>query len=272
MKYSCLSFGIFLSVLITGCATTSENGTEEINSYEVNKQENRPFNTENTIENEIDPWENWNRKIQSMNDNMDDNVLKPVAKGYRWIMPTIVDTAITNVFSNIKDINVTFNDLLQGKFYQSSQDAARFLINSTAGFGGLLDVASVINLPRHKEDFGQTLGVWGVPTGPYMVLPLFGPSSPRGAIGIIGDAATNPVSYIGMPFVSGGVFVGETIDKRADNLGTEKIANEAAAFGRYEFFRDAYVSQRKSLVYDGNIPEGDDDFLELDDDFDEDFN
>jgi len=271
MKYSYVSIGIVVSILITGCATTSENSSEEINAYEVNKQENKPTNTENTIDNEIDPWENWNRKIQSMNDNMDDNVLKPVAKGYRWIMPTIVDTAITNVFSNIKDISVTFNDLLQGKFYQSSQDAARFVINSTAGFGGLLDVASVINLPRHKEDFGQTLGVWGVPTGPYMVLPLFGPSSPRGAIGLIGDAAANPVSYLGVPFVSGGVFVAETIDKRADNLGTERIANEAAAFGRYEFFRDAYISRRKSLVFDGNIPEGDDDFLELDDDFDEDF-
>lgn len=216
-----------------------------------------------------DPWENVNRNIQSFNDGLDDYAMKPVAKGYRWIMPGFVDTAVTNVFSNIDDIGVTINDSLQGKFKQAGMDAARFIVNTIAGVAGLIDVASMIDLPKHDEDFGQTLGYWGVPTGPYMVLPFFGPSSPRGIGGLVGDAAMNPISYLGLavPYVSSGIFAVNAIDKRADNLGTEKIATEASVFGRYEFFRDAYIAKRKSLVLDGNITEDDD--LILDEDFDD---
>ena len=253
----CVSISV--SALVTGCASTSKSNSDKINQQQESRLENESF----------DPWENWNRKVHSLNDNLDEHVLKPTAKGYRWVVPVIVDTAITNVFRNIKDINVIINDLFQGKFLQSGMDTARFVVNSTAGFGGIIDVASLIELPKHKEDFGQTLGFWGVPTGPYLVLPFFGPSSPRGAAGLVGDTATNPVSYLGMPFVSGGAFITDTIDKRADNLGTEKIANEAAAFGRYEFFRDSYIAQRKFLVLDGNVPEDDDEFLELDENFDD---
>ncbi len=237
--------GVFLSLLISGCATTQETDP-------------------------IDPWESANRHIQSFNDGLDDYVMKPLGKGYSWVMPGFADTAVTNVFSNINDIGVTINDSLQGKFEQSGMDAARFLVNTTAGIGGLIDVATMIDLPKHHEDFGQTLGVWGVPTGPYMVLPFFGPSSPRGLAGLAGDAAMNPVSYIGSPYISAGIFTVNAVDTRADNLGTEKIATEAAAFGRYEFFRDAYISKRKYQVLDGNVPE-DDEFI-LDDNFDEDEN
>jgi len=219
-----------------------------------------------------DPWESMNRNVQSFNDGLDDYVMKPVAKGYRWVMPGFADTAVTNVFSNINDIGVTINDSLQGKFEQSGLDAARFLVNTTAGVAGLIDVATMIDLPKHKEDFGQTLGYWGVPTGPYLVLPLFGPSSPRGVAGLVGDAAMNPVTYIGNPYISGGIFTLKSVDVRADNLGTEKIATEAAAFGRYEFFRDAYISKRHSLVLDGNVPEEEDDDYILDESFDEDEN
>ena len=253
---------ITLSTLITGCATTSESNSEKMNNQEVNTLESESIDS-------IDPWENWNRKVHSLNDSLDEHVMKPTAKGYRWIMPDFADMALTNVFNNIKDINVIINDLFQGKFAQSGMDTARFIVNSTAGLGGLIDVASIIDLPRHKEDFGQTLGFWGVPTGPYLVLPFFGPSSARGTAGLIGDVAGNPLTYIGMPFVSGGAFVVDTIDKRADNLGLEKIANEAAAFGRYEFFRDSYIAQRKFLVLDGNVPEDESDFLELDESFDD---
>ena len=215
-----------------------------------------------------DPWEGWNRNVQSFNDGLDDYAMKPVAKGYRWIMPTFADRAVTNVFSNIDDIGVFINDFLQGKFAQSGKDAGRFVVNTTAGIGGLFDVASMINLPKNREDFGQTLGVWGVPTGPYLVLPLFGPSSPRGVVGIVGDAAMNPITYIGSPYISGGLFALNAIDMRADNLSTERIADEAAVFGRYEFFRDAYLAQRRYLVLDGNVPE-DEEFI-LDENFDED--
>lgn len=211
-----------------------------------------------------DPWESWNRSVQSFNDTLDDYLMKPVAKGYQWITPDFVDQGVTNFFSNIDDIGVCANDLLQGKFMQSGMDGARFLVNTTAGVAGLIDVGSMIDLPKHNEDFDQTLGVWGVPTGPYLVLPLFGPSSPRGVFGLVGDAAMNPFTYVGFYLnpewlgaaVSMGSGAVKVIDARADLLGMEKIATEAA-LDRYQFFRDAYLSNRNYLVNDGNVPEDD---------------
>ena len=211
-----------------------------------------------------DPWEGWNRGTQTFNDRVDDYVMKPIANGYRWITPDFVDTGVTNFFSNIGDIRVFINDALQGKFAQSGQDTARFLVNTTAGVGGFVDVASMIDLPKHKEDFDQTLGVWGIPTGPYLVLPFLGPSSPRGVFGLVGDAAMNPISYTGAYFassavstaVSGGLGAVNATDLRADNLETEKVASEAA-LDRYAFFRGAYFSQRNYLIHDGNVPDED---------------
>jgi len=210
---------------------------------------------------ERDPWESWNRSVHSFNEGLDDYAMKPVAKGYRWITPTIVDTAITNVFNNIDDIGVTANDALQGKFMQSGLDFSRFIVNSTAGVGGLIDVASMIDLPKHDEDFGQTLGVWGVPTGPYMVLPFFGPSSPRGVVGLAGDIAMDPTSYLA-PYISTAIHAVNAIDRRADYLGTEKMADEASVFGKYEFYRNSYIEQRQLLVLDGVELEGEDLLLE----------
>lgn len=211
-----------------------------------------------------DPWESWNRSMQSFNDNLDDYLMKPVAKGYQWITPDFVDQGVSNFFSNIDDIGVVTNDFLQGKFLQSTQDSARFLVNTTAGVGGLVDVSSMIDLPKHNEDFDQTLGVWGVPTGPYLVLPFFGPSSPRGVAGLVGDAAMNPFTYVGFylnpEWLGAAVSVGagalKVIDARANLLGMEKVASEAA-LDRYQFFRDAYLSNRNYLVNDGNVPEDD---------------
>ena len=237
--------GIILSVQLTGCATTLSPHPQ-------------------------DPWEGWNRNVQSFNDTVDDYAMEPVARGYNWIMPNFANTAVSNVFSNIDDIGVTINDFLQGKFSQSGMDGARFIVNTTAGIGGLIDVATMIDLPKHKEDFGQTLGFWGIPPGPYMVLPFFGPSSPRGVVGLVGDAAMNPITYIGSPYISAGIFAVNAIDTRANYISTERIADEAAIFGRYEFFREAYIAQRKYLVLDGNIPEDDEFILDDDFDFDED--
>ncbi|MEC4749531.1 VacJ family lipoprotein [Methylomicrobium sp. Wu6] len=224
-----------LATLATACATTSKDAR--------------------------DPYEGWNRGVQNFNDNLDDYVMKPVAKGYQWITPSFVDRGITNFFSNIDDIGVTVNDLLQGKLMQSGQDGARFLVNTTAGVAGFVDVASMIDLQKHDEDFDQTLGYWGLPSGPYLVLPLFGPSSPRGVGGLIGDAAMNPISYVGLGVssgvstaISGGLFATNAIDARADNLSAEKIATEAAV-DRYDFFKNAYLQQREYLVHDGKIPE-----------------
>ena len=228
--------------LMTGCATTKTT----------------------TATGTPDPWEGWNRGVQSFNDEVDHHLMKPIAKGYRWITPAFIDTGITNFFNNIGDIRVTMNDALQGKLAQSGRDGARFIVNTTAGVGGFLDVASRIDLPRHDEDFDQTLAVWGIPSGPYVVLPFLGPSSSRGIFGLVGDAAMNPLSYTGAYFasgavstaVSGGLGAVNVTDLRADNLATEKIASEAA-LDRYEFFRDSYLSQRNYLIKDGNVPEED---------------
>ncbi|MGZ4960643.1 MAG: MlaA family lipoprotein [Methylomonas sp.] len=211
-----------------------------------------------------DPWEGFNRSMQSFNDHLDDYVMKPVAKGYRWITPDFVNKGVTNFFANIDDIGVVANDALQGKFLQSGQDGARFLVNTTAGVAGLVDIGTMIDLPKHNEDFDQTLGVWGVQSGPYLVLPIFGPSSPRGVVGLVGDAATNPFTYVGFCLnpawigaaVSTGAGALNAIDRRADLLGMEKVVSEAA-LDRYQFIRDAYQSNRKYLINDGNVPEDD---------------
>ena len=151
-----------------------------------------------------DPMEDWNRDVLSFNDGLDDYFLKPVSQGYQWIMPEFADTGISNFFSNLSDIGVFVNDIFQLKLEQGGADFGRFLVNSTVGVGGFVDVATMIDLPKHKEDFGQTLAFWGVPSGPYMVVPLFGSSTPRGVVGAIGDIALHPLSYIGVPGASFG--------------------------------------------------------------------
>jgi len=212
-----------------------------------------------------DPWQGWNRGAQSFNDGLDQYVMKPVAKGYDTVMPTVAHHAVSNFFSNIDDISVFTNDALQGKFSQSGQDTARFLVNTSAGVGGLVDVGTMIELPKHFEDFDQTLALWGVNTGPYLVLPFFGPSSARGFAGLLGDMALNPISYTGIYFgsgsglsyaVSGGLGVLKAVDTRANNLGLEKVISEGAV-DRYQFFKSAYISRRNYLIHDGNLPDED---------------
>ncbi len=243
----CAIFNVVAALLLGGCATAPVSDAR-------------------------DPWEGWNRKVQVFNDRVDDYVMKPVARGYRWITPDFVDMGVTNFFSNIGDIRVLINDALQGKLNQAGMDSARFLMNSVSGLGGLFDVATDMGLPKHNEDFDQTLGYWGMPAGRYLVLPLLGSSSSRGVFGLLGDVATNPLSYTGVYFssayvskaVSGGLGALNAVDMRADNLETEKIASEAA-IDRYGFFRGAYFSQRNYLVNDGNVsPEDELDVDELD--------
>lgn len=230
-----------------------------------------------TAHNPQDPWEEWNRGTQGFNDNVDEYIMKPVAEGYEKITPDFVITGISNFFSNLSDIKVTINDLLQLKFKQGGMDAGRFLINTTAGLGGFIDVATMIDLPKHNEDFGQTLGYWGVPSGPYLVLPFWGPSSPRGTFGIVADAAMHPLTYT--IFVGGslstvaslsstGARSVDVVDNRADLLRVEKVATEAA-IDRYAFFRDAYLQRRRYLIYDGEVPEDKQYDFDVDIDFDE---
>jgi phospholipid-binding lipoprotein MlaA len=219
-----ITFTLF--VALSGCATTT--GNNNLN----------------------DPWEYWNRDVQVFNDELDKHVMQPVAKGYNWIMPDFAHKGVSNFFSNVDDIAVVVNDLLQGKLLQTGEDSARFLLNSTVGLAGLIDVAAELELPKHNEDFDQTLGVWGVPTGPYLVLPIFGPSSPRGVIGRVANSAMNPINYFTGAFISAGLSVLNAVDSRANALSLEKIATEAA-LDRYTFFRDSYLAQRRYLVLDG---------------------
>ncbi|NOQ63679.1 MAG: VacJ family lipoprotein [Methyloprofundus sp.] len=218
-----------------------------------------------------DPWEGMNRDIMTMNDKVDTYLLKPVAKSYQWITPDFADVGVTNFFSNLKDIGVSANGFLQAKPQQGSMDAARFVVNSTVGLVGFFDVATMIDLPKHEEDFGQTLAVWGVPRGPYFVMPFYGPSSVRGVGGVLGDAALHPLSYTplfassAVGWAAVGLRTVEAIDTRADFLGAEAIASEAA-MDRYIFFRSAYMQQREYLINDGEAQPLD---LELEDDFDE---
>jgi phospholipid-binding lipoprotein MlaA len=208
----------------------------------------------------IDPWEGWNRDVHEFNQDFDDTILKPLAKGYQDTVPNPVDESITNVFSNINDIGVTINDFLQFKFTQGGMDASRFLINTTAGLVGVFDVAKEINLPKHDEDFGQTLGFWGVPSGNYMVLPFIGASSPREAFGLLGDALFNPLTYVSFfgGFAANAATAAATgvdvTDTRSDLMQSEKIVNEAS-IDRYDFIKNAYLQRREYLVYDGNPPE-----------------
>lgn len=216
-----------------------------------------------------DPWVGWNRGTQSFNDTIDRAILKPVAKGYHWITPDFVNKGVSNFFSNINDVGVTLNDLLQFKVTQGGMDASRFLINTTAGVAGIFDVAKMIDLPKHKEDFGQTLGFWGVPSGSYLVLPFFGPSSPRDAFGLLGDALLNPLTYVS---AFGGAAVNaatagsralDVTDSRADLMTTEKIVDEGAV-DRYDFIKNSYEQNRNYLIHDGNPPdENDPDLLDM---------
>lgn len=221
--------------------------------------------TVTTPPNPNDPWQGWNRSVQSFNDDVDKIILKPMALAYQWATPKPVDDGVTNFFGNINDIGVTVNDLLQFKMVQGGLDASRFLVNTTAGVAGVFDVAKMINLPKHNEDFGQTLGVWGVPSGSYLVLPFFGSSSPREMIGLLGDALMNPLTYVS--FIGGsaasaaaaGSRVVDVTDTRADIMTTEKIVDEASV-DRYDFIKNAYRQHREYLVYDGNPPEDKEEF------------
>lgn len=203
-----------------------------------------------------DPWEKFNRGIFRFNDTADRYVLKPVAKGYQAITPEIVRIGITNFFSNLRSPLVVMNDLLQGKVKQAGGDTVRFVVNSTVGVVGLVDVAVRLNLPLHDEDFGQTLGVWGVPSGPYFVMPFFGPSSVRDASGFVVDAAANPRRRL-IPDEADWILVGiDVVNTRASLLELEGIIQG----DRYLFIRDLYLQRREYSVNDGQV--GDDPFLD----------
>ena len=202
-----------------------------------------------------DPLEPFNRAVYQFNDGLDKAVMKPVATVYREILPDFVQTGVTNFFNNLYDIITALNNLLQGKISDAASDIGRLAINTTIGVAGLLDVATEIGLEKHKEDFGQTLGRWGIGSGPYLQLPFFGPSSVRDAIGLFGDFRADPIRWIWRDHTvtrsaMWGLFY---VNLRANLLESTRILDEAA-LDPYEFQRDAYLQRRRNLVYDGNPP------------------
>jgi phospholipid-binding lipoprotein MlaA len=221
-----------------------------------------------------DKFESWNRQMLSFNEDVDNAILKPMAKGYMSATSTDVEKGVTNFFNNIDDIGVAVNDLLQFKITQGSMDMSRFVVNTTAGGLGVFDVAQMIDLPKHNEDFGQTLGFWGVPSGDYLMLPFVGPSSPREAVGLLGDALLNPFNYtfifgggVAVSAATSGLSVLDVTNTRAGLMSTERMINEAAAGDRYSFIRNAYQQRREYLVHDGVSDESDIDLLDDDADF-----
>ena len=222
-------------ILLGGCATTSTD---------VN-----------------DPLEPFNRAMYSFNDVVDTVVLRPVAKGYDAITPSPIQRGVSNFFSNLNEITVVINDLLQLKFGQALHDSGRFLLNSTVGFAGVFDVAGYAGHKKNNEDFGQSLGAWGVESGPYVVLPFFGPRTVRDTAGLVCDLYTNPVTYIDDVRTRNAFTIANIVSTRTQLFGAEKILEQATS-DEYSYVRDAYLQRRQNLVYDGDAPEEDFDLFD----------
>jgi phospholipid-binding lipoprotein MlaA len=191
-----------------------------------------------------DPWEPFNRGVSDFNEQVDDAVLRPVAKAYQLVLPQVVRTGVTNFFGNISDVWSLVNNVLQLKPRESAETLARIGVNTIVGLGGLIDVASDIPIEKHREDFGQTLGYWGMSTGPYLVLPLLGPSTLRDAAALSVNWSGDLVSYINDPAARVSLSLLRGIDIRANLFGAGNFLNNAA-LDKYSFVRDAYLQRRR---------------------------
>ena len=201
--------------------------------------------TPKTAENEKDPYENFNRSVYKFNDKVDGYVAKPISDGYRYITPQFIQTGVYNFYNNLKNVNVVINDALQAKFSQGAQDTGRLALNTTLGLAGIFDVAKNIGWEQNEEDFDQTLATWGVPSGSYLVIPIFGPTTFRGVPGAAFDTAANPATYVG-----GAVNVVSLINTRANADGALKFIDEAA-LDPYIFTRESFLQWRNNLATDG---------------------
>lgn len=200
-----------------------------------------------------DPLEPYNRAVFRFNMDFDKAFVQPIAKGYQKVTPESVDRGITNFFDNIADVTSAVNNVLQFKMSRAGSDVGRLFINSTVGVLGFIDVATNVGLPSYKEDFGQTLGYWGLEQGAYLVMPLLGPSSMRDALGMGGDIVTDPLISLREHEVRWVLLGAQVIDQRADLLTTTQII-EDASIDPYSFVRDAYLQRRQNLAYDGHPP------------------
>ena len=216
---------VFAATVMSGCATTANNAK--------------------------DPFEGFNRAMFAVNEGID-VVVKPVAQGYDSAAPLPVKAGIGNFFGNLSDVWTAVNNFLQGKGGQGLSDVGRVLVNTTIGIGGVFDVASEMGLEKHSEDFGQTLGKWGVADGPYFYWPLIGPRTTRDTFGWAVDGYADPVWRVGDTGVRNTLVGVRFIDVRASLLPTDKVV-EQAAFDKYNYIRDAYLQNRRSVINDGTI-------------------
>ena len=222
-----LVWGVLLSATLAGCATPGGNPR--------------------------DPLEPLNRAVFSFNETVDDAVLRPVAQGYRAVLPEMVRTGVSNFFANLEDLWIGVNNILQGKPADGVQDFARFAFNSSFGILGLIDVSTDFNIPKHNEDFGQTLGRWGAEAGPYLVLPFFGPSNVRDGLGFVVGNKADIVRNLGHVPTRNTLVAVRTLNIRANLLDIGRVAEEAA-LDKYRFMRDAHFQRRNNLIFDGDPP------------------
>lgn len=200
-----------------------------------------------------DPYEKFNRSMYSFNQKLDSTIFNPISNFYKAITPEFVDRGLSNFFSNLNEIVVIVNDLLQFKITQAFSDIARFVVNSTVGLFGFMDVSTSLGLKKHREDFGQTLAKWGFGSGPYLVLPIFGPSTVRDAAGLgIDTLAVTPVTYIDTTAYRASVLALNFVDFKADLLSAERLLSEAA-LDEYEFTKSAYFNLRNNLINDRDM-------------------
>lgn len=202
-----------------------------------------------------DPWEPFNRSVFEFNEGLDKYVLKPVVTGYRFVLPEFIREGVYNFFSNYNDIYTALNNLLQGKPDYAFNDLMRVVVNTTMGLGGLIDLATPGGLEKHKEDFGQTFGVWGVPSGPYVVLPFFGPSSVRDTFGTVADLETDYLfKYIPDVGLRNSLTGLRVVNARNTYYEAGDLL-DGAAIDKYSFLRDAYIQRRKYQINEGRDDE-----------------
>lgn len=232
-----LTLSTLLLLALTGCATTGEP-------------------QDPLAEGPYDPLENFNRVMFRVNDTLDEAALKPTATAYQQYVPSFVQTGVGNFFGNISDVWTMANSFMQLKVGDGLEGFMRVAVNSTFGIGGLLDVSGAAGIPKRNEDFGQTMGYWGVPSGPYLVLPLLGPSTIRDTAGLPVDAAGNVWSYANPEAYRIAGTVIRVIDQRAAFLGATNLMEEVA-LDKYQFVRDSFLQSRESQVNDRGWNDGD---------------
>ncbi|GAB2198179.1 MlaA family lipoprotein [Sessilibacter sp. MAH4] len=243
MNVKPLVFGIFL-----GLTSTLASAQVSLNSEQ--ESTDTTFNASFAVDEPYDPFEGFNRVMFGFNHHLDRFILKPVAKGYRAVTPNRVENGVTNVFSNLTEVRNLVNNIFQWKWKKAGNSTGRFLVNSTVGIVGIFDVAKNIGLPKLEgEDFGQTMAAWGVGQGPYLVLPLLGPSTVRDSVGTIADFYVDPVVYIEDDDAALAAGILRTVNTRAQLLSAEELVSG----DRYAFFRNAYLQRREYLINDGKV-------------------